>query len=899
MTPSPPPGGQNPGSSSEGERWRRIQQLFHAALDRPERDRKGFLERECRNALDLVDEVLSLLEEDRRGDSMLDEGLAGLTDELLADPPQPGTVGSYRILSVLGRGGMGVVYLAVREDLGRRAAVKVLREASLSPSARERFASEQRTLAQLNHPSIARLYDADTLPDGTPYFVMEYVEGVPLTEYCKLKNSPLEDRLHLFRAVCEAVQGAHAHAVVHRDLKPSNILVSPEGTPKLLDFGIAKQLDSLDRPAVQTQTGLRLMTPAYAAPEQILGSPVGTYTDIYALGVILYELLAGRRPFDLSNRTPGQAEATIVEQDPERPSVVAQRAVEPGSESLPPSSASRALWGDLDVLCLTAMHKDPRRRYRTVDALVRDVDHLLAGEPLEARPDTFAYRLRKFSRRRWRPLAAAGLVVITAASLTAFYARRLGAARDQAVAEATRAERIQGFMLNLFQGGDEYAGPADSLRVVTLLDRGVRETGVLDGEPEVQADLYQTLGSIYQKLGNLDRADTLLEKAVDEHRKIFGADAPEVARSLVALGLLRIDQARLDQADSLIRRGLEETRQAYPPDHPAVVEAQTALGRLLEERGRYGEAITVLQDVVKVLSPGGPTEQLSSSMAELANTEFYAGNLATSDSLNRALLAMNRKLYGERHPSIGDGLINLGAIQFQLGRYHKAEQLYRQALDIFEAYYGPEHPETASNLTMLGRALVYEGRYDEAVDDLHRALAIQERVFGSVHPSVASTLNDLGAAALGVGDLPTAEADFRRMLGIYHAVYGSKHYLIGLTQANLASVYMREKRYREAEDLFRRAIALFLETLPPDHMHTAIARIKLGHLLVLQKRWKEAESPLLAGYRTLSSKTSPSVSWLKAARKDLVALYEGLGEPDEAARFRGEPADTASALPRR
>lgn len=312
---------------------------------------------------------------------------------------------------------MGVVYLAEREDLGNRVAIKILRDASLSPARRERFASEQRTLAQLNHPFIARLYDADTLADGTPWFVMEYVEGDPLTEYCAKHESSAQERLQLFRAVCEAVQYAHGHAVIHRDLKPSNILVKRDRTVRLLDFGIAKQLEGLDAAADQTRTALRLMTPAYAAPELIRGDRVGVHTDVYSLGVILYELLAGRLPFDLSNRTPGEAAALIAEHEPEKPSAAAKR-VEglPGARARVPS-ASKTAWADLDVLCLAAMHKDPKRRYPSVDALIRDVDHFLKGEPLEARPDTLGYTLGKFVRRNWQAVSAAALLFAVAVGL--------------------------------------------------------------------------------------------------------------------------------------------------------------------------------------------------------------------------------------------------------------------------------------------------------------------------------------------------------------------------------------------------------------------------------------------------------------------------------------------------
>ncbi|MGH9678200.1 MAG: serine/threonine-protein kinase, partial [Candidatus Acidiferrum sp.] len=274
---------------------------------------------------------------------------------------------------------MGVVYLAEREDLGSLVAIKLLRDAWLSPARRERFASEQRTLAQLNHPSIARLYDADTSPDGTPFFVMEYVDGVPLTEYCDKNNPPIQERLRLFRAICEAVLYAHQHAVIHRDLKPSNILVKDDGTVRLLDFGISKHLEDLGESATQTRTGLRLMTPAFAAPEQIRGEPVGIQSDVYSLGVILYQLLAGRLPFDLSNRTPAQAEKILTEQEAEKPSLAAEKTATLPERGGSVASASKSAWADLDVLCLTAMHKDARRRYQSAEALIRDIDHYLKG----------------------------------------------------------------------------------------------------------------------------------------------------------------------------------------------------------------------------------------------------------------------------------------------------------------------------------------------------------------------------------------------------------------------------------------------------------------------------------------------------------------------------------------
>ena len=881
-------------------RWERIQTLFHEVADLSQPEQRTFLKSACGGDDDLVAEVLALVEEDARGSSLLDRDLAHVAQQVL-DEATPVSLpikefGPYRIKEALGEGGMGVVYLAERTDLGSLVAIKILRDAWLSPARRERFASEQRTLAQLNHPSIARLYDADTLDDGTPWFVMEYVEGVPLTEYCSQHACSIEERLRLFRAVCEAVQYAHQHAVIHRDLKPSNILVKADGTVRLLDFGIAKQLESLETPigkTDQTMTGLRLMTPAYAAPEQIRGDRVGVHTDVYSLGVILYELLAGELPFDLSKLTPGEADALIVGKEPEKPSAVARRRAELAGTKIP--SASETAWADLDVLCLTAMHKDTGRRYQSVEALIRDVDHYLKGEPLEARADTFRYRLGKFVRRNRRAVSAAALVFTIVVGLVVFFTVRLAKARNAALEEAARTQRIQRFMMNLFQGGDESVGPGDSMRVVTLLDRGVQEAQSLNGDPKVQAELYQTLGTIYDHLGKFEQADSLLNSALQRRRALFGPDSTEVAESLVALGQLRSDQAQYDEAEQVIRQGLEMSQRHLPPTHPRVGRAMYAIGEVLVNEGKYDQGIQALNEAVRIQSaPGGVRADLAESLTELANAQFYAGHLDISNSLNLRVVAMDRQLYGERHPNVAEDLINLGAIQTEWGHYSETERYYRQALDIIQNFYGKDHPETASVMTLLGRSLNAQGRFNEAADVLRDALGIQERVYGKVHPRVASAVGELGKVAMQQGKLDEAEADFQRQANIYREVYKGKHFYIGSALANLGGVSMERKQYARAEQYFREALQIDAATLPADHLNVAIVRIRLGRALIPQHRYADAEAESLAAYGILMKQSSPPANWLENARKDLVTEYGALHQPEKAAKFQAELADAQS-----
>jgi eukaryotic-like serine/threonine-protein kinase len=872
-------------------RWQKIQALFHAAVDLPQREQATFLKEKCGEDSALLAEVENLLREDAAGNSLLEGDVAHVAQDVLADGvssvPILEQFGRYHIKRILGAGGMGIVYLAEREDLGSQVAIKILRDAWLSPARRERFAIEQRTLAQLNHPYIARLYDADTSPDGTPFFAMEYVEGEPLTAYCTKHHCSIEERMKLFREVLQAVVYAHQHAVIHRDLKPSNILVKEDGTVRLLDFGIAKQLEVLGESVEQTMTGLRLMTPAYASPEQIRGEQVGIQTDVYSLGVILYELLSGKLPFDLSSRTPAQAEKILTEQEPERPSGVAHRAIEKSETTEEFASVSKSLWSDLDVLCLTAMHKDPRRRYASAEALLRDVGHYLQGEPLEARRDSARYRLRKFvARNRHGVTAAAGALLLVAGLIT-FFTVRLAIARNAALAQAARTQRIQKFMANLFEGGDEAAGPADSLRVVTLLDRGVQEAHSLNAEPAVQAELYETLGGIYRKLGQLDRASALLQSALDAHKSHFGADSPEVAQTLVAIGLLRSDQAKLEEAEKFTQQGLEMARRHLSGDNPAVVKAMITYGRVLAQRGSYEHAIQVLTDAVNIESkPGRAPADLVNSLSALAEANYSAGHYPVADSLYRRVLEMHRKMYGERHPNVAEDLGNIAAIQQDLGFYTEAEKFDRQALDITQGYYGKDHPKTAINLTMLGRALEFENKFDESDAVLKQALAIQERVYGPVHPSVAETINELAANQSMRNDMDGAIVQFRRVAEIYRSIYGDHHYLVAIALANVASQYMDKKDYASAEPIFRDVIRRLTEALPPDNVNNGIARIKLGRTLLRQNRYAEAEEQTHAGFDILSKQMDPTVSWLRSARKDLVAEYTGMNQPEQAAKFK-------------
>lgn len=876
------------------DRWRLIQELFARAVDLPAARWPEVL-RASGADQEVVAEVLELLaaDEDAAHDgSVLGRDISDVATRLIDTPAAPPPdIGPYHLLDVLGEGGMGTVFRAERSDTKGVVAIKILRDARLSPARRVRFQREQRLLAQLRHPGIAPIYDAGSLPDGTPFFAMELVEGVSITQYCREHGTPIDERLRLFRAVCEAVQYAHQQAVIHRDLKPSNILVTREGRVKLLDFGISKRVkETLAGPSDdETRDGLRLMTPAYAAPEQLRSGHTAVDTDVYSLGVVLYELLAEGPPFDLDDHTPSEVVDIVLAGDVERPSAAwreRRRTARPRAASGP----SRNQWADLDVLALKAMHREPGRRYPTVEALARDIDHYFKGQPLEARPDAFSYRVGKFVRRNRRPLAGAALAVGAIATVVIFYTAQLKRARDEALAEEARVMRIQRFTRGLFDGGEKQYAPSKDLLVIKVVDRGLAQARGFDGDPAVQSDLYATLGSIYQRLGDTKQADWLLRAALDKRRALYGWNARVVIDSQIALATLRDFQEELGEAERLARDALAAAQALRPADPLTVASALALLGRVLEDSGKYPAAEPPLREAIRLyteLAPG--TAELAGSVTELANVKFYESDYDTSWTLNQQALALDRSIRGEHHPTYSSDLFNLGAIQDQRGDYGAAEKYYRQGLAITRAWFEPKHPQVASDMTMLARILSKEGRYDEARALLDQAVSIQESIHGPDHAAVASALNELGIIARNAGNYDDAERTFSRIQRIYRKQFPDGHYLQGLATSNLASVELARGNYAHAEAGFREALAIYATKLSPDHDNVGITRVRLGRTLLAERRFEEARAESLAAYDILMrKKVASSIQWLKMAREDLAAEYEALGQPAEGLRYKRE-----------
>jgi serine/threonine-protein kinase len=470
-----------------------------------------------------------------------------------------------------------------------------------------------------------------------------------------------------------------------------------------------------------------------------------------------------------------------------------------------------------------------------------------------------------------------------------FYTLRLTKARNAALAETARTQRVEQFMQDLFQGDAESTGPADDLRVVTVLERGEKQARALDEDPEIQADLYQTLGTMYDQLGKYDQADSLLKASLAQRKATRRADSAKVAESLVALANLRNDQAQLEEAEVFARQGLQMSKRHLPPDHPVVARATLTLGRILDNRGKYDEAIPTLEEAMRLESgPKGVPADLSATLSELANTHYYLGHYDISKDLNERALRMDEQIYGDRNPNVAQDLTNLADIQYQWSNYADAERLQRTAVDIMQAWYGKHHPETADDMTILGKYLIAEGRADEAVPILRESLASLENHYGEVHPRVALAVGELGLALQHQGNLDEAEADFSGQAEIYRSVYGEKSQQLGAAVANLAGLYSDRKDYAKSEQLFRDALKLYADSLPAGHLNIAIAHVRLGGVLLRDKRYSDAEGESRSGYELLMKQSTPPARWVETARNDLLAEYDAMDQSEKAAKIRAE-----------
>jgi eukaryotic-like serine/threonine-protein kinase len=911
----------------------RLAEIFGEAVERPAAERRAFLDAACGGASELRAEAEGLLAAYEQAGDFMDRldtqrgaALLESAGELAAaggpEAARP-RVGPYRLLRELGRGGMGVVYLAERAEGGfaQRAAIKLVKRGMDSDAIVKRFLRERQILAGLEHPNVARLLDGGVTDDDQPYFAMEYVDGQPLTEYCDQRRLAVEDRLRLFEAACRAVQHAHGKLVVHRDLKPSNMLVTAEGQLKLLDFGIAKLLlveEEGETATALTQVGTRLLTLDYAAPEQVRGEPITTATDVYALGVVLYELLTGRSPYGPERRTAPEMARAVCEATPRAPSVAAVR-----------PALARRLRGDLDTIVLRALSKEPSRRYPSAEALAEDVRRHLAGHPIQARRETIAYVFGKFVSRHRVGVAAAVVVVVSLLMGligTAWQGRVAARERDRARMETKRAEGVTAFLSGLFKDSSPDESKGATLTAAELVERGARrieqDTTL---EAALQADLFGVIADISEEMGRYDQARRLAQRSVELARKAHGPEHPSVAKALNMLGWSLHRLGEYESAENVYREALAMRRRLLPPDSLEVAESLDSLALLLRVRSKLDEAEAFSREALAVRERRLGPEDLdtTAARANLADLLIAKGDLAAAVEEHRKVLAIRRKVHGDVHPAVAFSLVSLGGALLQQGDRTGAEAAHREALAIRRRVYGEEHPlvsdslhhlaatlhskgdlegavamyrdvlvlerkrkgqahrDVAVVLTNLAYALAQEGRLAEALPLLEQAAAMHRRVTGTDHPLLARTLEREGWALLEQGRPRQALPVLLESVAINEKKYGGQHPAVATPLATLARARAELGEPAEAERLYRQSLDVQRRARPNANVDTAEMLVGLGELLVRQNRLADAE-PLLREALRQADGSLPPAHWRRAeVESALGACLWRLGRHEE------------------
>jgi eukaryotic-like serine/threonine-protein kinase len=746
------------------EDWQRIKELFDAALEAEPARRSSLLQERCSD-VNVRAEVERLLREHDQAWSFLSSPVIGsLTSDNLIGP-QERNFDSYHLIERIGEGGMGEVWLAEqREPVRRRVAIKLIKAGMDTREVVARFESERQALALMDHPSIAKVFDAGSTPEGRPYFVMEYVPGIPITIYCDRHKLTTRERMELFIQVCEGVQHAHQKAIIHRDLKPSNILVSEvdgKPIPRIIDFGLAKATSQrLTDGSIYTRVGAVLGTLEYMSPEQADsgGEDIDTRTDVYSLGVVLYQLLAGALPLDLKKLAYEEVLHRIREQDVPRPS---SRILSKGEDSAitaqnrgtDPPSLTRQLRGDPDALVLKALEKDRKRRYGSPAELAADIGRYLHNEPVAAHPPSAAYRARKYLRRHRMGVALAGvglLLLIGFAITEAVQLRRITEERDRATRERDRADRITQFMTGMFKVSDPSESRGNTVTAREILDKAANEieTG-LSNDSVLQAKMMYTMGVTYLSLGLFSRAQLLLERTVEIQTSVLGPRHPDTLTSKSLLAHTLTYEGRYAEAEKLARETVEVQQQVLGSRNQDTLRSNSTLAVVLTREGRYAEAEKLARETLDIQRQvlGPEHRDTLDSMNNLAGALEQDGRHAEAEQLWRETLDTLRRVLGPEHPDTLTSMQNLGVALKEEGRYVEAEKLQRETLDIDRRIFGIEHPRTALLMLGLAETLLAEGRYAESEELFHKTFEIQRHILGPDHPS---TLNSLEYEAINL-----------------------------------------------------------------------------------------------------------------------------------------------------
>ncbi len=867
------------------ERYARIQELFEAVADLPPNEHAAFLDQSCREDELLRREVESLLAADADPDSFVERPVFSLPADLFDQAPEEDFAGrhfgSYEVIREIGRGGLGAVYLAQRFDgeYRKEAALKLIRRGLDTDDILRRFRNERQILAQLDHPNIARLLDGGTSDDGQPYFVMEYVKGEPLIAYCDSHQLSTRQRLELFRKVCAGVTYAHQNLVIHRDLKPSNILVAPDsesvrergGEPKLLDFGIAKLLTAEEENNfTQTAPNQRAMTPDYASPEQIKGEKITTASDVYSLGVILYELLTGQRPYRLKTRAPEEIARAITEQEPERPSTVVTRGGgSPQSEIRNP----KFLRGDLDNIVLMAMRKEADRRYASVERFSEDIRRHLEGRPVRAHKDTFAYRTTKFARRNTVGVGAALVVFFTLlggivattwqAKKATEQARVASAERDRARREETKAQSVNAFLQNILRSSDpswlsvRAPGNVHRTTVAEVIDSAAgRMDAELSGQPEVLAAVKFVIGRIYATQGRGDRAESLLRESLEIRRKVLGPEHPETAQSMATLGEQLNTGQRYAESEPLLREAVaifRRDRERGPAEKEALAIALSGLGvaQIAKGQGAAGEQFMLEALQLCETLKGNQRTLVPIVLNNLSVLRGEQGDVNGARNYLERCLEEFRQTPEDMRFRIATALSNLAFLLVLQGEYPQAESMLRESIDLYRATVGEENQKATWPMIHLANLYYLRGEDPKALDGINHALAVQGRVLTEGH------------------------IDFARS------------WLV------LGKILTRTSETESGESYLRKALELRKKGFAEGHWRIAEVQIALGECLAAQARHAEAKELLVASHTALIKKLGDRDPRTQEAHRVLLKLNEASGSPAPATKIPGPPSTSA------
>ncbi len=782
------------------------QELFHACLEMSPLERAEYLDTACQGDQRLRDRLDRLLAAHDQATGLTLNPLASVLETF------PAAIGPYQITGVLGEGGMGMVYEAEQtEPLCRSVALKVVKTGMDSRQVIARFLVERQALAAMDHPYIAKVFDAGHTPSGLPYFVMERVRGVPIGDYCREHRLTLRQKIELFVRVCQAVQHAHQKGVIHRDLKPSNVLIISDSTPpipKIIDFGIAKavQTDPGDTPAALTRPEQAMGTPAYMSPEQAARGNVDidTRTDVYSLGVILYELLTGALPAAPVGPNYAEFLAALARGELEAPR---------------PGALRRELEGDLDWIVTKALEADRERRYDTPVALAQDLERYLHGHPVTARPPTLRYRAGKFVRRYRVQVAAAslaGLALVSGAIAAGVGVVRATRAESVARREAVTSERVSEFLQNLFMLSDPNRAPGSPLTVSEILDRGASKIETeLRGEPRAQARLLTTLGHVYESIGKYRESKALGERALAVHQAAGLQDDLETAKTLVNLGRVNQRMGEFEAAGKALDRALNIRTRVLGENVIELGEVLNLQGGLFDQMGKYSEAIAAHRRALAIQERVEGTDSAATynSWRGLGMVQDVQGERdAALKSFQRAL-AIAEKRYGDNHPVVADAANNVGLAFLHLKRLEEAQEYYQRALKIRRRVLGREDPSIAFTDRGLARVLMEQGRLEEAVPLYEEAVRIHDAAFGPGNVRSGETLGSLGLLEMRLGRYEQGQRLVDRAGKILERFYGPSHSETIKLHRSVASVLIKAKRYDAAVPHLRAVV--LLRDVPP------------------------------------------------------------------------------------